>query len=152
MTDASGLRLMAHDADDLHVIAAATQDAIVRPSQIRFEPKARRFIAPLVRFRWEVAHGGDWRRPTFERVRAALQFDGVLAARYRGVPITDAQALRPLLTIAFDPEPGEPDGPGGRVRLVFGGGGEAALDVECVDALLMDVSPPWRTRRRPSHD
>ncbi len=149
MTDTNGLRLMAQDADDLEVLSAATQDAIVRPSQIRFETRARRFIAPMVRFRWEKAHTQDGRRHAFERVRSALQFDGVLTARYRGLPITDSEALRPLLAIVFDPQEGEP---GGVMRLMFGGGGEAALEVECVDALLVDVSEPWRTRRRPSHD
>jgi hypothetical protein len=38
------------------------------------------------------------------------------------------------------------------VRLAFAGDGDLALTVECVDAALADVSPPWPTPRTPAHE
>ncbi len=139
------LRLLAQDAADLEVVAAALQDAVVRPAAFVWEPKARRFTAPMVRYQWERdgARGGSG-----HRVNAALQVEGVLSARYRGVPLNDPEATTSLLTLSFEPEG---DGPGGMMRLVFAGAGEAALAVECVEAALADVSQPWPARRRPDH-
>jgi hypothetical protein len=34
---------------------------------------------------------------------------------------------------------------------MLAGGGEILLDVECLDALLMDFGPSWSTPRRPDH-
>jgi hypothetical protein len=38
------------------------------------------------------------------------------------------------------------------VQVVLAGGGEIAVEVECLDALLMDIGAPWRTPRRPDHE
>ena len=66
------LRLIAQDAEDLKLIAAALQDAVGRIGDIRYEPAGRRLTLALNRFRWEagVKRG--------ERVRTALQLGGVL--------------------------------------------------------------------------
>jgi hypothetical protein len=53
-----------------------------------------------------------------------------------------------LLTVAF--EPGE--APGGEVVFSFAGGGELRASVECIDAVLADLSRPWPTPNRPAHD
>jgi hypothetical protein len=139
------LKLMAEDAADLEVLAAAAQDALVRVGDISFDKKARRFALLMNRFRWEAA---DENRP-FERVRAALSFEGVLSVKSRKLRFDTADALASVLSVAFTPAE-EP--PGGQVRVVLAGGGEIALDVECLDALLMDVGAAWQTPRRPDHE
>ena len=53
-----------------------------------------------------------------------------------------------LLAISF--EPGE--APGGAIVLTFAGGGDLRVEVECVDAVLADLTQPWPTRRTPAHD
>jgi hypothetical protein len=140
-----GLRLAAEDAEDLAVISAALQDAVVRVGDAEFDQAARRFVIAANRYRWERDRG----RRARERVRAGLQLAGVLAVRSRGLDRSNPDAFAVLLSVEFDAA-AEP--PGGAVRLVFAGGGEIALDVECVDAILADVSRPWPTRRRPKHD
>jgi hypothetical protein len=140
-----GLKLLAEDATDLDIIAAAAQDALVRVKDISFDKKARRFAAMINRFRWETA--GD--NGPFERVRAALSFESVLNARSRNVRHEAPEALAAILQMAFAPD-AEP--PGGTVKLVLAGGGEIVLDVECLDALLLDVGPAWPTPRRPDHE
>ena len=58
------------------------------------------------------------------------------------------QAVLALLAVAF--EAGE--APGGAITFAFAGGGELRCGVECIDAVLADVSEPWPTPRRPSHE
>jgi len=139
------LKLMAEDAADLDIIAAAAQDALVRVGDISYDKRARRFALLMNRFRWEEV---DDKRP-FERVRSALSFEGVLSVKSRKLRLDAGDALASVLSVAFTPAE-EP--PGGEVRLVLAGGGEIALDVECLDALLMDVGATWQTPRRPDHE
>jgi len=136
------LRLLAEDAEDLGVISAALQDAVGKIGDIGYEAAGRRVTLALNRFRWEA----DGRRA--ERVRAALQFGGVLSVKARRLRRDAPEAVVELLAIAF--EPGEP--PGGVITLTFAGGGDLKLEVECVDAALADVSAPWPARRAPAHD
>jgi hypothetical protein len=139
------LKLMAEDAEDLAVIGAAVQDALLRMGDLSFDPKTRRFTAMLNRFRWEAAAEGG----PYERVRAALSFEGVLGVKSRRVRPDAREALASILSLGFIPDE-EP--PGGIVRLVLAGGGEIALDVECLDAVLVDIGEAWRTPRRPDHE
>ncbi|MBS0386075.1 MAG: DUF2948 family protein [Proteobacteria bacterium] len=140
-----GLKLLAEDAADLDVIAAAAQDALVRMGDVSFDKRAHRFTAVINRFRWETAgeHG------PFERVRSALSFESVLAVKSRKVRHDSPDALAAVLQIGFAPSE---DAPGGVVQVVLAGGGEIMLNVECLDALLMDIGAPWRTPRRPDHE
>ena len=139
------LKLMAEDAEDLDIIGAAVQDALLRLGDLTFDAKARRFTAMVNRFRWETAEDSG----PYERVRAALSFEGVLGVKSRRVRPDAPDALASVLSIGFIPDE-EP--PGGIVRLMLAGGGEIAIDVECLDAVLVDMGESWRTPRRPDHE
>jgi hypothetical protein len=134
---AEPLRLLAEDADDLHIMSAALQDAILRPVDIVWEPSGRRVTLKLSRFCWEC--GGA-------RVMAAMQFGDVIAVKSRRLPRLPDSALELL---AMDFEPGE--APGGRVMLMFAGGGDLRIDVECLDAVLTDLSERWPVTAAPTH-
>lgn len=136
------LRLLAQDADDLAVISAALQDAVARIGDIRFEASARRLTVALNRFRWEA--GGQAR----ERVRSGLQLAGVQAVKSRNLRREAKKAVVELLALTF--EPGE--APGGAVVFTFAGGGDLRVEVECIEAVLADVSTPWPTPRAPTHE
>lgn len=140
-----GLKLLAEDAADLEILAAAAQDALLRVGDVAYDPKTRRFTAMINRFRWETADGEG----PFERVRAALSFESVLKVKSRKLRRDAPDALASMLSVDFVPAE-EP--PGGVVRLTLAGGGEIALDVECLDALLLDIGPAWATPRRPDHE
>jgi hypothetical protein len=139
---AAPLRLIAEDAEDLKTIAAALQDAIGRIGDIRYDPAARTVTLALNRFRWEVDKArGD-------RVRSALQLGGVLSVKARKLRQGAPEAVLALLDIGF--EPGE--APGGTIAFIFAGGGDLRCEVECVEAVLADVSGAWPARRTPEHD
>lgn len=139
------LKLMAEDAADLDIIGAAVQDALVRVGDISVDKRARRFALLMNRFRWEAA--GE--TGPYERVRAALAFESVLAVKSRKIRTDAPDALAALLAVQFTPDE-EP--PGGLVRLTLAGGGEIEIAVECLDATLLDFGEPWRTPRRPDHE
>lgn len=131
------LRLLAEDGEDLAIISAALQDAILRPADIVWEKGARRLTIELSRFCWEC--GGT-------RVRAAMQFGDVLAVKSRGLPRLPDAPLE-LLAIHFF----EGEAPGGRAILMFAGGGDLRVDVECLDAVVTDLSERWPARVAPTH-
>ncbi|MFC7378836.1 DUF2948 family protein [Brevundimonas sp. GCM10030266] len=131
------LRLLAEDADDLHIISVALQDAIMRPVDIVWERGARLLTVTLSRFCWEC--GGT-------RVMAAMQFGDVIAVKSRRLPRGPEHALE-LLAMHF--EPGE--APGGRIIMMFAGGGDLRVDVECLDAVLTDLSERWPAKMAPTH-
>jgi len=134
------LRLLAQDAEDLPVIAAATQDAVSVIGDIVFESKARRLTFSMNRYRWEGSGG--------ERVRSALQIGGVLEVKARRLRRNAKDAVLELLSLNFTPG----EAPGGVLTFQFAGGGDLAVWVECVDAVLADLSEPWSTPRTPSHE
>lgn len=136
------LRLIARDRDDLAVISAHLQDAIVRTRDMAFLPRERRFVFSGARFNWLAAEAGR-----MERVEIGAHFEGVLSAATHGFDPADANTVLNLLGIEFTP--GEE--PGGAVRLIFSGDAEIRLNVECLEAQLRDMGPRWQTTSRPGH-
>jgi len=137
------LRLLAEDADDLQVISAALQDAITAIGQILYEPHGRRLTISLNRFCWECSE----KEPI--RIRAGLQFGGVLGVKSRDVPLEDKAKLISVLALSFEPK-GEGD-PGGAVTIHLACGGDIRVEVECIDAVLSDISAPWPAQAAPTH-
>lgn len=143
MTTKSPL-IAAQDKDDLDVLSAQLQDAVGKVGDFKYLQKSRRFVAVLNRFQWENGKPGNL------RVRSGLHFDSVLNVRAKNIKMGAPGAILSLLAIRFTPA-GEED-PSGLVELVFSGGGVIALDVECLDAGLADLTGPWAARGRPSHE
>ena len=137
------LRLLAEDVEDIQIISAALQDAVGHVGDIHYEREGRRLTLVFNRFLWErkgAAAGG--------RVRSALQFGGVLSVKARKLKREPKDAVVELLAVDFQPS----EAPAGTVILSFAGGADLAVEVECLDAVLADVSQPWPTRRSPSHE
>lgn len=141
------LRLKAEAAGDVEVMSALLQDAVAQTSEMAWARRHRRFTALLNRFRWEDVPAAERQGRAFERVRAVLAVDGVLRVRASGVDPADRDLVLELLALAFDP--GE-DG-AGTLRLIFAGDGEIALEVECLDVRLADVTRPYLAGSLPQH-
>ena len=133
------LRLLAQDAEDLAVISAAMQDAVAKVGEISYEATARRLTMGFNRYRWESGES--------ERVHSGLQLGGVLKVQTRKIRRGARDAVLEVLAVTF--EPGE--APGGVITISCAGGGDLRAVVECVDAVLADVSEPWPTPRTPTH-
>jgi len=139
---AEPVALLAEDADDLKVISAALQDAVAKLGDIHWEPAARKLTIAMNRFRWEAAGEASG------RVRAGLQIGSVLSVQARKLRRDAPRAVVSLLAVEF--EPGE--APGGVILLRFSGDADLRCQVECIDAVLSDVSAPWSARGTPKHD
>lgn len=131
-------RLSARSVEDLAVIAALLQDAIVPLGDMAFLADERSFVLVLNRFRWEAGEDAAAR----ERTHAGLRFDTVRRVRYRGIRRSDRGRFLSLLTISYDD---------GVVVLHFAGGGMIRLEVDALHCALEDFGEPWPTPSTPSH-
>jgi hypothetical protein len=147
MTAADRLRLQALDADDLAVVSAHVQDAVLRVGDVLWLPSEKRFVVAMNRFAWETRPQRRFFSKTYERRRAVLHFDRVLAAASSGVEKTRRDAVLSLLAVTFEPG----DAPSGDVVLAFAGGATIRLSVECIEARLSDLGPAWATAHAPRH-
>lgn len=146
MAEGRALRLIAEQAADLEVISSAVQDAVLKAENLKYDRKRRRFTLELNRFQWE---DSKTKKGPQRRVRAILAFDGVLGVKTRAVTKADPDLVFSILSLSFSPAD-EP--PGGKISILFAGDGELALDVETIDATLLDSAYEWTTRHRPDHD
>lgn len=144
----TSVRLMALDSEDLDVLAAHMQDAVLKEADLQYDAKARQFALVANRFVWEEAEGR--RQRSFERRRAAMHFDRVLSVRSRGIRRNDPEQVLSLLTVQFLAEEGM-DAPSGVIELIFAEDVSVRLEVECIEVQLADLGPAWETRRRPKH-
>jgi hypothetical protein len=136
------LKLLAFDAEDLAVISAHLQDAVVKLADMTFLPREGRFALVANRFDWESAATGEKRRR-----RTGLHFDRVRGAKRLHIAGSDADTVLNLLAVTFE----ETDAPGGAVTLVFSDDRAVRLEVECLEAAMSDLGPMWSTEHRPEH-
>jgi hypothetical protein len=139
------LKLVALDEQDLEVVSAHVQDAVMKVGDLEFLPATKRFIAPMNRFAWEAKTG--FRRPRPQRRNSVLHFDRVLGAKTAGIARDKPAEVLSLLAVSFIAM----DKPAGIIELIFSGGGAIMLDVECVEARLADLGGAWEATSRPAH-
>ncbi|HZT28016.1 MAG TPA: DUF2948 family protein [Pseudolabrys sp.] len=138
------LKFVVLDEEDLEVVSAHVQDAVVKASEVMWRPREKRLVVPLNRFDWQGAQNGD---PEYHRCRAALRFERVLSCKCRALDPAAKDAVLNLLTVEFS----ETDPPAGKVTLLFSGGAAIRLDVECLEAELADLGPTWAATACPTH-
>jgi Protein of unknown function (DUF2948) len=142
------LKLIAMDEEDLKVLSAHVQDAVLLTKDMLYQPKERRFVIILSRFNW--ADASDSRISDgsgFERRQAALRFEWVDQAQFKDLALDRPGDAHELLAVDF--EPGK--APGGTIKLIFAGGSGVKLHVDCIEAELRDLGPSWKTRMKPRH-
>ena len=139
---AEPLKLIALDADDLNIISAHLQDAVLRASDIAFRPNEKRFVLAVRRYDWEGAQAGHKRRRL-----SALHFERVTAVQSSRLDPRATDAIHNLLAVTF----AATESPAGEVTLHFSEGAAIRLTVECIEAQMKDLGPMWETRNEPDH-
>ncbi len=147
MPAAERLRLIALDAEDLAILSAHLQDAVVKTGDMVWLPAQRRFALVLNRFAWEELEKGFRRKKSYQRRRTGLHFDRITKVRSSGIDRTGKDNVLSLLAIQFH----QSKSPAGEIRLVFSGGGTIRLIVECLEAQLSDLGPAWSADHAPRH-
>ena len=138
------VKFIALDREDLEVVSAHLQDAIVKVSDVHWRPQEKRFVLGVNRFDWESAISAA---PEYRRRLAALRFDRVLSCQVRNLDPRQKDAVLNLLAVDF----ADTDTPSGTVTLVFSGGGAIRLELECLEAELADLGPTWTCAKCPEH-
>jgi hypothetical protein len=153
------LKIIARDAEDLTVVSACLQDALVPLTETRYLPQERRFIMVVNRFRWERASGArgetgaaalaadasfdaDEDFGDLQRVNCGICIDRVLAVRSRGINQDKPDDFLSLMLVQVD---------GGHLNLIFAGGGVIQLDIEALSFYLHDLGTAWPTQWQPDH-
>jgi hypothetical protein len=139
------LKLIALDKEDLEIISAHLQDAVVKVDEIVWQPELHRLVVGLNRFDWEAAVAET---PAWQRRRSALRFDRVLSFKSRNVQPAEKDKVLNLLALDF----AETEAPGGTVTLSFSGDVALRLDVECIESEVVDLGPVWTTTCCPCHE
>jgi hypothetical protein len=165
-------RVRAESLEDLEIISAMLQDAIVPISEIAWRRMDNRFVMITQRFRWEkaVRDGaaddgpdalGDAPRPSaaddggndgensepaptdwFERITCALRFENVTAVRANGIDLANRGQMLELLSLHL--------GDGG-LDLAFADGKTIRLSISSLSCHAEDIGQPWPTTLRPEH-
>ncbi len=133
------LKLIALDPEDLAVVSAHLEDAVLRAGDLTFLPRQHRFALVAHRHEWEAGEARPRRRLT------GLHFDRVLGCRCRGIDRGNPDALLHLLAITFEPTAA----PSGKATLVFAEGAAVQLELECVETQMRDLGPVWEEPRVP---
>ena len=144
MSDAAAdpLKLLALDADDLAIVSAHLQDAVLKVADMVYLPREHRFALAARRFDWEGAVQGQRRRRL-----AALHFDRVLGVRTSNLDKNDAGRVLNLLAVTFETT----QEPAGEVTLHFSEGAAVRLSVECIESQMKDLGPIWEAVATPGH-
>jgi Protein of unknown function (DUF2948) len=137
------LRLRGEDAEDLAVISAVVQDALVSVKDLTYDRAERRFTLIANRFRWEGKVDASNGVP-YERTLCAVTIDAVDAVSYRGFRRRDDERILSLLAI----RPGEKPG---SIDLEFSGGATLRLAVSTINVYATDIGEAWPTVWQPDH-
>jgi len=138
------LKLTALDADDLGVISAACQDALVAVRDCAYFKDEKRFVLLLNRFRWEADPTVE---AAYSRTHSALVFNEVTAVRHHEIPLDEPDRMLELLVLVLDYR-----GDGERsVTLRFAAGRGSRLEIGGLACDLGDVGEPGATPWKPAH-
>ncbi|MEE9375641.1 MAG: DUF2948 family protein [Rhizobiaceae bacterium] len=150
-TMSNQLKLIALDAEDLAVLSAHTQDAVLKANEIEYIAVEGQLAFPLHRFAWEAETAKRLFFKKYERRLALLQFSKVKNVRTKNITRNDANQVLNLLAIIFTPSAAKDD-PAGSIEFTFAGDAAIVIEVECIEAKLSDLGAAWAARAKPKHE
>ena len=136
------LKLRALDVEDLTVLAACLQDAILPLSDIAYLPEERRFALVANRFRWEKT--GE--RKSFERINCGICFLQVRSCKLKRIDRRDRGLLLDLLTLAAEEIEG-----GYAVSLICADDRVIRLELDRIEVTAEDYGLAWPSGSMPEH-
>ena len=146
--DRPALKLRAEDADDLAVLSACLQDALVAVRDLAYLADEQSFVFVANRFRWESGLGPGPGEEGHQRVLCVVTFGEVAGVSYRGFRRGDEDRILCLLAVrtALDGAGGSP------ILLEFAGAAAIRLDAARIVCRAKDIGEPWPTPWQPRHD
>ena len=149
------LRLLARDTDDVAVVSAFLQDAIIPGADMEFNRKTGQFIIVANRFCWEIppldgVTSSDG-KPVHERRLCCICFRHVTAAQHHDWPDMRQDAFFNLLALRHI-DMAEQAGEGVGFQFEFSGGSSLRLLTDKIDITLTDLDAGHPTSLKPAHD
>lgn len=147
--DAKKLRLLAKDLEDLQLISAHLQDALLPLTTMIYDSSTSTFTALANRFCWEkdsIEHEG---MPLYHRTHAGLCFRNVEKVFYKNIDLNGS--LRTLNLLAVNAEPQSSEEGSVILNMIFSGESHIRLKVKDLHCHLGDIHQAWTTRSRPKH-
>lgn len=141
--DSTALKLRAEDAEDLAIISACLQDALVSVRDLAYVLEDHTFLLVANRFRWESGVGPTPGEAGYQRTLCGVAFSGVSAVSYSGFRRTEDTRILSLLAIRSTT---------GTILLEFSGGAAIRLEAARILCHAMDIGEPWPTPWQPRHD
>ena len=142
----TNLKLLNTSNEDLRVVAAHLQDAIVSTQDIVNLKKNRIFLIQLNRFMWEDVEKGIFRKN--KRIRTVLKFDNVISVFSKNIGKKKDKNFLDFLTIESNLLPDKSY----EIQLIFSGDAVIKIKTEVVDVTLDDQGLPWESKTQPKHN
>ena len=139
------LKLLAYTKEDLNVISAHLQDAIVFASDIAYLKKNRILLIQLNRFMWEDVEKGVFRKN--KRIRTVLKFDNVMHVVSKNINQNDKNVCLDFLAIESKIKADKSYD----INLIFSGGAIVEINSEVIEVKLDDQGSPWVSKAKPKH-
>ena len=140
------LKLRADDAEDLAVISALLQDAVIPVGDIDYLSDRESLVLAANRYRWELA---DDRDVSGERVLCGLAVANVTSVKTRAIDLKARGEFLNLLSLDYI---GVEANQSAVVQLTFSGGAAIRLLVSALTCTMEDFGDTWPTVWQPNHE
>ena len=138
MTEPQPLKLIARSSEDITVMSALLQDALLASADMQFIPDDNSFVVLANRFCWEANVKAPQRR------LCGLKIGQVEKAQTKGMQLAVGQFYN-LLSIAYEEA-------GNGLILTFSGEAAIRLQIAGISATLQDVAEAHPGFARPEHE
>ena len=139
------LKLIARTVEDLRVVSAHLQDAIVNINDIANLKKNKILLLQLNRFMWEDVEKGLLRKN--KRIRTILKFENVIKVETRNINLAGKDKFLDFLTI----ETNQTIDNNYEMKILFAGDSILKVTAEVIEVTLDDQGEAWDTKNKPKH-
>ena len=139
------LKLIARTVEDLRVVSAHLQDAIVNINDIANLKKNKILLLQLNRFMWEDVEKGVFRKN--KRIRTILKFENVIKVKSRNINLARKDKFLDFLTI----ETNQMTDNNYEMKILFAGDSILKVTAEVIEVTLDDQGEAWDTKNKPKH-
>ena len=139
------LKLIARTEEDLRVVSAHLQDAIVNVNDIANLKKNKILLLQLNRFMWEDVEKGVFRKN--KRIRTVLKFENVIKVYSKNIYQDKKDKFLDFLTI----ETNKMTDKNYEMKILFAGGSIVKVISEVIEVTLDDQGDAWVTKNKPKH-
>lgn len=134
----SALKLHAQSVDDIEMLSALLQDALIAGADMVFDKAENTFMLVANRYCWELQDAGQQMR-----CMCGVKFGTIGAVRTRRMTADKTQFYN-LLAIEYDKA-------AQHIMLVFSGGVGIQLEVSSIMIIVRDLAEPHPSFARPDH-